>query len=64
MEKWRLGLPKITDNQRKDLLWMEHKIERETPSFLFALKEDEPYRSCNHKVLNKNWLLEIWDRSS
>ena len=52
-KKWRLGLPKVTGNQSKDFLWMEHKIERETPSFLFALKEDDPCRSYNHKVLNK-----------
>ena len=54
MEKWRLGLSKVTGNQSKDFFWMEHKIERETPSFLFAFKEDDPCRSCNHKVLNKN----------
>ena len=64
MEKWRLGIPKVTGNQSKYFLWMEHKIDRETPSFLFALKEDDTCRSCNHKVLNKNWLLEAWDRSS
>ena len=54
MEKWRLGHPKLTGNQSKDSLWMEHKRERDTPSFLFVLKEDDPCRSCNHKVLNKN----------
>ena len=58
MEKMRLRLPKVTSNQRKDFLWMEHKIARETPNYIFALKEDDPCRSCNLKVLNKNWLLE------
>ena len=34
MEKWRLGLPKVTGNQRKDFLRMEHKIDRERlPAF-------------------------------
>ena len=28
MEKWRLGLPKVTGNQSKDFLWMEHERER------------------------------------
>ena len=54
MEKWRLRLFKVTGNRSKDFLWMEHKIERETPNFLFAFKEDDPCRSCNHNVLNKN----------
>ena len=49
MEKRNLGLPKVTGNQSKVFLWMEHKRERATPSFLFVLKEDDPCRSCNHK---------------
>ena len=51
MEKRNLGLPKVTGNQSKVFLWMEHKKERATPSFLFVLKEDDPCRPCNHKVL-------------
>ena len=64
MEKRRLGIPKVISNQRKDFLWMEHKIARETPNYIFALKEDDLCRSCNQKVLNKIWLLEAWDRSN
>ena len=51
MEKWRLGIPKVTGNQSKYFLWMEHKIERETPSFLFALKEDNQSQSVKQKLV-------------
>ena len=36
--KRRLGIPKVTGNQSKVFLWMEHKRERATPSFLSVLK--------------------------
>ena len=45
MEKRRLGLPKVTGNQSKVFLWMEHKRERTTPSFLFVSKMTNPVGS-------------------
>ena len=56
LDKWNLGLLEVTSNQNNFILWMEHKRERVTPSFLFVAKDDEPCRSCNYKVLNSKWL--------